>query len=363
MSAPSVISRMRRSGCEAATVEQRLDPVGEPGVEQLAGRDVDADRGRAALPISELQRRASSHAATSTCWPISSMSPVSSANGMNASGAERAAFGMVPADERFERGDAARCAARRSAGSARRARRVRPRRGGALRSRAARPRRGASRARTRARSSCRPPWRCTSRGRRCGASRRSRRPTSRTRCRRSRSREICNASSTTGSCSAARMRSATSVASFGSSSSSMSTANSSPPSRAAVSPARRQLVSRSLTITSSSSPAEWPRLSLTVLKSSRSMNSTASWPPWRCSRVAAWSTRSRNSAWFASPVSGSWNAWWVSSFWSRRCSVTSRKLHTRPTTSPSMRCGSESRSNTRPSLNSSMSWLSASGSS
>ena len=59
---------------------------------------------------------------------------------------------------------------------------------------------------------------------------------------------ICNASSTTGSCSAARMRSATAVASFASFSSSMSTANSSPPSRAAVSPARRQLVSRSLTI-------------------------------------------------------------------------------------------------------------------
>jgi hypothetical protein len=66
----------------------------------------------------------------------------------------------------------------------------------------------------------------------------------------------------------------------------MSTANSSPPSRAAVSPARRQLVSRSLTIISSASPAEWPRLSLTVLKSSRSMNSTASCPPCAASRVA-----------------------------------------------------------------------------
>ena len=165
--------------------------------------------------------------------------------------------------------------------------------------------------------------------------------------------ETWNASSRTGSCSAAMMRSATSIASLGSASASISTANSSPPSRAAVSPARRQLVSRSLTTRSSASPAEWPRLSFTVLKSSRSMNSTASCPPLRWSRVAAWSTRSRNSAWFASPVNGSWNAWCVSSFWSRRCSVTSRKLHTRPTTSPSMCCGSESRSNTRPSLNSS----------
>ena len=72
--------------------------------------------------------------------------------------------------------------------------------------------------------------------------------------------------------------------------------------------ARRVARSRSA---SSASPAECPRLSFTVLKSSRSMNSTASCPPLRWRRVAAWSTRSRNSAWLASPVSGSWNAWCV----------------------------------------------------
>ena len=37
---------------------------------------------------------------------------------------------------------------------------------------------------------------------------------------------------------------------------------------------RTQVMSRSATATSSSSPTAWPRLSLTVLKSSRSMNST-----------------------------------------------------------------------------------------
>ena len=50
----------------------------------------------------------------------------------------------------------------------------------------------------------------------------------------------------------------------------MRIANSSPPSRAATSPSRRQPRMRSLTITSSSSPAAWPRVSLTALKSSRS---------------------------------------------------------------------------------------------
>ena len=56
----------------------------------------------------------------------------------------------------------------------------------------------------------------------------------------------------------------------------------------------------------------WPRLSLTVLKSSRSMNSTdRARRRGRC-RASACSTRSRNSARFGSPVSASWNAWWVS---------------------------------------------------
>ena len=56
---------------------------------------------------------------------------------------------------------------------------------------------------------------------------------------------------------------------------SIMTANSSPPSRAHVSSGRRQLSSRRATSISSSSPAAWPRLSLTVLKSSRSTKRTA----------------------------------------------------------------------------------------
>ena len=57
--------------------------------------------------------------------------------------------------------------------------------------------------------------------------------------------------------------------------SSIRTANSSPPKRAAVSPPRRQSVRRLATATRRLSPAAWPRLSLTSLKSSRSRKSTA----------------------------------------------------------------------------------------
>ena len=56
------------------------------------------------------------------------------------------------------------------------------------------------------------------------------------------------------------------------------TANSSPPRRATVSAGRTQARRRSATATSSSSPTAWPSVSLTVLKSSRSMNSTATSP-------------------------------------------------------------------------------------
>ena len=80
---------------------------------------------------------------------------------------------------------------------------------------------------------------------------------------------VNGSSSTSSSCWA------TTSASCSSSTSSIRTANSSPPNRAAVSPARRQPRNRSATATSSSSPAVCPRPSLTVLNSSRSMNSTA----------------------------------------------------------------------------------------
>ena len=84
-------------------------------------------------------------------------------------------------------------------------------------------------------------------------------------------------------------------------------ANSSPPMRATVSPTRTHARSRSPTDTSRRSPTSWPRLSFTVLKSSRSTKSTDTGSSRRCS--SAWSRRSRNSARLASCVSGSWNAW------------------------------------------------------
>ena len=67
------------------------------------------------------------------------------------------------------------------------------------------------------------------------------------------------------------------------------------------------------TCCSTSSPAAWPRLSLIVLKSSRSrkMTATARAPRARRARARA-ATRSENSARFGRPVTASWNAWCAS---------------------------------------------------
>ncbi len=64
----------------------------------------------------------------------------------------------------------------------------------------------------------------------------------------------------------------------------------------------------------------WPSVSLTPLKSSRSMNITATWPTPPISSASR--TRCENSARLASPVSGSWLAWWVSWSCRSRSSVT-----------------------------------------
>ena len=63
------------------------------------------------------------------------------------------------------------------------------------------------------------------------------------------------------------------------------------------------------TSSSTWSPAAWPRLSLIVLKSSRSMKMTARPMSSRRARATAWRTRSANSARLARPVTGSWKAW------------------------------------------------------
>ncbi len=121
--------------------------------------------------------------------------------------------------------------------------------------------------------------------------------------------------------------------------SSMRMANSSPPRRAAVSSGRRQSERSLATRLSSWSPTPCPRLSFTVLKSSRSMKSTARWEPVWPIRARACSSRSWNSALFASPVRESWKARYSSSSSSRMRSVTSRKLQTRPTIVPRTVCG------------------------
>ena len=90
---------------------------------------------------------------------------------------------------------------------------------------------------------------------------------------------------------------------------STSTTNSSPPRRAIVSASLRVAESRVATACSSRSPVSWPRVSLTCLKPSRSMNKAALSVPVRRARASICSTRSRMSARLGNPVSESCNAW------------------------------------------------------
>ena len=78
-------------------------------------------------------------------------------------------------------------------------------------------------------------------------------------------------------------RAAASAASARSVTPSSRTANSSPPKRATVSVGRIVALRRDATSRRTRSPAGWPRLSLTVLNSSRSMNMTATAAPDRSS--------------------------------------------------------------------------------
>ena len=144
--------------------------------------------------------------------------------------------------------------------------------------------------------------------------------------------------STSTACSSARrIRSATSAASGESSTPSRSTANSSPPKRATVSVGRTVAARRRATSWSTTSPAAWPRLSFTVLKSSRSMNMTPTEAEPRCARMSACWTRSTKSARLARLVTGSWKAWCAS--WSSKAlrSLTSRLFRTTPRTCSSCR--------------------------
>ncbi|OIQ67659.1 hypothetical protein GALL_507610 [mine drainage metagenome] len=105
-------------------------------------------------------------------------------------------------------------------------------------------------------------------------------------------------------------------------------ANSSPPSRATMSLRRRARPKRCATSCSSASPASWPHMSLTGLKSSRSTTPTASASPLRAARASASGSCCSSARRFGNPVIESWVA-----RCSKRCciawrSVTSRKAHT-----------------------------------
>ncbi len=112
------------------------------------------------------------------------------------------------------------------------------------------------------------------------------------------------AASTNGSTRQASSRRAASAASSWTAPGSR-TMNSSPPSRARVSPSRRQPANRAPTCRSSSSPASCPRVSLTCLNPSRSRNSRPTDEP-RCARAR--SSRSNSRARLGRPVRGSWKA-------------------------------------------------------
>ncbi len=110
-----------------------------------------------------------------------------------------------------------------------------------------------------------------------------------------------------GSRSTSRMRSA-----IWSAPPSTSTTNSSPPRRPIVSLSRRTSPIRPATRRSSSSPTGWPKVSLTPLKPSRSMNIAEASTPRRRAWTSICSARSMISARFGSPVSASCSAWWRS---------------------------------------------------
>ena len=143
--------------------------------------------------------------------------------------------------------------------------------------------------------------------------------------------------SVNGSWKAATMVSARFSTAALSAASSMSNPNSSPPSRAAVPRPVVSADSRIPAATSSSSPTLCPMVSLITLKSSRSMKSTPTTAPVGRARAIARTTRSWNSIRLGIPVSESWKARYLSSRSSWRCSVTSRRVSTRPPTVGSCR--------------------------
>ena len=104
--------------------------------------------------------------------------------------------------------------------------------------------------------------------------------------------------------------------------------------RPMVSASRSALVRRAATATSSRSPASWPSVSLTFLKSSRSTNSAAPVVPFAAVRASSCSMRSTISARLGRSVSASCSAWWRSS---PVCRSTNRHARARPVPSTTTR--------------------------
>ncbi len=116
---------------------------------------------------------------------------------------------------------------------------------------------------------------------------------------------------------AAMILAATSRAAGASGMSGSSTTNSSPPQRARVSPERTQSRSVRDRVTSTWSPSEWPKWSLTYLKWSTSMNATATWRLLRSAIRMAVPQRSSRRTRLGRPVSASCSAMWLMCFSSR----------------------------------------------
>ena len=96
-------------------LEQAADQLGEPGVEQVRGRDVDRHSHRPAAC------RHAAHwasAASSTNAVSSRISPASSASGRNFSGGTQPQARVRPAQQRLDGRDLSRCAGPAAAGSA-----------------------------------------------------------------------------------------------------------------------------------------------------------------------------------------------------------------------------------------------------
>ena len=223
------------------------------------------------------QRRAWRQASRRTWRPSGTISPVSSASGTNSAGGTRPRDRVLPAHERLGGDDPARVQRDDRLVLDDHLLALDRLRQLLLEVVAAQDRRRPSAARRARSAPCPWTWPGTWRRRRCGSARRSRRRSARStpgrrrgarRPARCRPRRAARRPSGSG---ARPARPSTS----GSSTPGIITANSSPPRRATVSSGRTQPRRRSATEISSASPTWWPSESLTVLKSSTSMNRTA----------------------------------------------------------------------------------------